>query len=303
MTPRQVDQIARLDALRKSGALTRAEFEEQKAAVLAGKGRARWPLLIGGGVLAVGAAVAIGLWSGENIAPPEPAPTPTELPSPAPLPSPTLAADWPLSNAFAAATGHDASYVEPANDDNNAYTATPVRIVQLGDGTAALLVTREIKDGCHGCSGYLGVYYLKPDANGAPSLIKAWPEAVPGSSWGAGPNEWNVSTRFTARPAIYAIGGFTGQGITQTSASITELTPGGPMTSDPIGVGFDNDGAVTPDTPDDPCSVVGKIGNVIADSSFDVTYSGTRTGTDHYVRQNGRFVPVGRHLDWAQPCG
>lgn len=304
MTPRQVDQIARLDALRKSGALTKEEFAEQKAQVLAGGGRARWPMLLGGGMVAIGVAVAIGLWSGNEVAPPRPTPTPTVAARPTPLPSPTLAAtDWPLPAAFAAATGHSESYVEPADDDDNAHTATPVRLVPLGNGTAALLVKREIKDGCHGCTGYIGVYYLKPDANGAPVLVKAWPEAVPGSSWGTGPNEWNVSTRFTTRPAVYAVGGFTGQGITESNASITELTPTGPVTSAMIGVGFDNDGAVGPDTPDDPCSVVGKIGNVIADGGFDVTYSGTRAGTDHYARQNGKFVAIGKHLDWAEPCG
>ena len=57
MTPRQVDQIARLDELRKSGALTQKEFNEQKAAILARK-PTRWPLFVGGGVVAIAAAVA-----------------------------------------------------------------------------------------------------------------------------------------------------------------------------------------------------------------------------------------------------
>lgn len=297
MTPRQTDELARLDDLRRSGALTDEEFAAEKAALLAPRRFPRWPLVVGGGAVAIGAAVAIGVFGGQEMSPP--AATPSAVPSPvaSQTATPVATTDWPLADAFAAATGHASAYTEPGSDGD--VTITPQRVVPLSNGIAALIAAREIADGCHACAGGLAVYYLRDDG-GSPALVRAFPQAVSGNGFGGAPSSWSVTDRFTSTPAIYAEAGFTGQGITQTSATITELTPAGPVTSGPIGIGYSDAGAQEDENA--ACVVTGRIGNVVKDGEFDVTRTGSRPGMDHYVKQNGRFVAV-KKIDWEMPCG
>jgi len=164
----------------------------------------------------------------------------------------------------------------------------------------ALVVKREIKDGCHACTGFLGIYYLREDGNQT-TVTNSYPEAVGGWGWGAAPTEWSLTDRFTLMPAIYASGGFTGQGATESSATITELRADGPKTSDVIGTGYTDEGAIPEDTGIKACKVDGKITNVVRGRSFDVAISGSISGRDHYIMRNGRFVAT-KKIDWGLPC-
>ena len=85
--------------------------------------------------------------------------------------------------------------------------------------------------------GAIGVYYLR-GAAGRVTVIGRYPDAVKGWGYGAIPTDWRVTDRFTADPAILASGGYTGQGIIESSATLTELRPDGPVTSDVINTGF-----------------------------------------------------------------
>jgi len=337
-----LDQLERLHQLHLAGALTDAEFEAQKQRILAGDPlpapetaapdvtppepeaaapppelaaidpasievapsepavfapappRTLWPFYIAGGVFAVLLAVAVGILIAGN-------PKPTDLPTPTPRASATAPARSPevrLADAFEAATGKRATFEAREGDD--VVTTTPLRIVDLPFGPA-LLTKREIKDGCHACTGAIGVYYLN-EANGKTTVTGRWPKAVEGWGWGAAPDDWSLTSDYTANPAIYASGGFTGQGITESSATLTELRPEGPITSDVIGTGFSNGGAVTDDGDGPaPCEVTGRIANIQRDQSFDVVISGSVTGVDHYVKKGGRFVATDK-IDWGIPC-
>lgn len=149
-----------------------------------------------------------------------------------------------------------------------------------------LLTEAELPDGCHVCAGYVGAYYLRDTGTGF-EVAARYPEAAPGSSWGAPPQEWRLVDNFTTYPALYYEGGYTGQGHTSLSATLVEFRPEGPsMTS--IDLGADNAGAVGDDSPD-YTGYEGAIRNVVRNRSFDVVYTGTCAFTERYVWRGNKF--------------
>src|SRR5438309_881755 len=97
--------------------------------------------------------------------------------------------------------------------------------------------------------------------------LSACCSAAPQAPTRAAP-KWKLTSAFTAFPAIYEQGGGSGQGHVCTIATLTELAPGGPVTSGPIRLHYDNEGAVT----DDAAKVLidGRIVNLKKDVSFDI---------------------------------
>jgi hypothetical protein len=92
-----------------------------------------------------------------------------------------------------------------------------------------------------------------------------------------------------------------GQGISVSGATLTELTPKGPVTSDLIGLSYDDSGSIADDDGRAACNVKGVITNIKKDTSFDVRASGSVSALDRYVKRNGRFV-AGNRIDWQLPC-
>jgi len=199
------------------------------------------------------------------------------------------------SDAFLAATGHRSAFTVVR--DGEVITTSPVRILKLPFGLA-LLTKAEIKDGCHACKGALGIHYLKL-VRGHVSVAKSWPEAIEGWGWGAAPRDWYMTDKFTRYPAVYSSGGYTGQGITESSAFITELRPDGPVTSEVIHIGYTNEGAVDESR---ACTVKGKITNIRRDRSFDIVVTGSVHAVHRYGKRNGKFVAISK-VDWDMGCG
>lgn len=210
--------------------------------------------------------------------------------------TPTRTMDQRVADAFEAATGVRDTLTEIV--DGQTVVTKPLQIVELPFGTA-LLTRREIKDGCHACTGAIGVFYLN-ETDGRTAITGRWPTAVEGWGWGAPPSDWHMTDKFTQAPAIFASGSYMGQGIVMESATITELTAAGPKTSDVIGTGFSNEGAIV-DESRPACTVKGVISNIRKDQSFDVVASGAVSSTDHYVKKSGRFVSA-KSIDWGVPC-
>ncbi len=303
MKQSQIERLTRLAELRGDGTLTEEEFQTEKRRLLdGGSGRLRWPhVAVGAALVACGVGGAV-IWTGQKteitaipskpITPPAPPPT-VSIPEAS---SPRSAAER-LQAAFLAATGHSRAFVQKTKDDE--FKVSPVRIVDLPFGPA-LIVKREIESGCHGCAGYLAIYYLR-ESGDVTVVTASYPEAVSGWGWGSAPSEWQITNRFTSNPAIYASGGFTGQGITLSSSTITELRADGPHTSDRIGTGYDDEGSITEESGKTVCSVDGKIAGIVKDRSFDVVVSGSLTARDHYVMRGGRFVAT-KTIDWDMAC-
>lgn len=195
-----------------------------------------------------------------------------------------------LARAFRAATG-STTLVLKERDGGETATTVPLRIVDTPSGPV-LLTKREIADGCHACLGAIGVYYLR-ETGGRFAVRGRWPAAIPGWGWGAAPR-WSVTNRFTANPAIYAEGGFTGQGITCTGATITELAADKPIQSDVVRTGLSNAGTA-PESRLGGNALVdlkGRIAAIRKDHSFEVRVTGTGRFVEHYVKRGGKFVLV-----------
>jgi hypothetical protein len=213
--------------------------------------------------------------------------------------SPVVAIKTPterLGDAFEAATGHRDAFTQTEAGDE--VVTKPIRIIELPFGPA-LLTAREIKNGCHACMGAIGVFYLKEES-GTTTVVGRWPKAVEGWGWGAPPSEWYTTDKFTLFPAIYASGSFMGQGVIEESATVTELRPTGPVTSDVIGTGFSDEGAIV-DNERASCVVKGTITNIRKDRSFDVITDGSVKTIDHYIKKDGKFAAASK-IDWGVPC-
>jgi hypothetical protein len=294
---KRLERLAQLQQLRSSGALTDAEFEVQKQ-ILLSPARIQWPIWTGI-TLAVAASAGIAIYLNRAEDRPAPAAKPTSsipIAAPSPTATPMLTAAERLNLAFRAATGHATPFSETI--DGEQFRNSPLRIVTLPFGSA-LLTKREIKDGCHACSGYIGVYYF---AAGNEQVVTAsYPKAVSGWGWGAAPKDWSLTNRFTVNPAIYASGSYMGQGVVESSATITELAAAGPTTSEVIDTGYSDTGAIVEGDGRRECVTKGAIRNIAKDRSFDVATTGSITRLDRYVKRNGKFVIVQR-VDSASPC-
>lgn len=308
-----LDAIERLHRLKESGALSEAEFAEQKAQLLAAAAAPApepvaaepdWSAApssgLNKGLLAgVAAAVVIlgaGAWyglSGSGAPSAEPsvaasdaatAVTTTTVPAIATLPE-----GEQLRLASIAALGFSGSRTR--KEGGQVVTTKAERLVQLPFGVALLTSTAR-PDACHACSGFVGVYYLK-DEGGQFKVTGKWPEAVSGWGWGNVP-DWRLSSEYTANPAVVASGTDGNQGYFCGGTSITELTAKGPVTSF-IATSSTNDGAVDPDTGTDmggnPLKTLdGKIVGVQKGKSLQVKVSGTDSFTESYVMRGGKYV-------------
>ncbi|WNO53063.1 hypothetical protein [Stakelama saccharophila] len=238
-------------------------------------------------------ALALALWlsskSGDDGAPvPAPSPAPTSAASPGPEGVRALPESEQMQKAAIAALG--AADGKVGEQDGQRTMTEPAGL--FWDGDRAILISETgMEDGCHGCSGSLGVHYLKPDGEDGLTVTGSWPDAIDGSSWGRPPAQWRVSRKFADVPVVYATGGGTFQGYTCSVATLTRLGPDGPRAMVSIPLGYDDSGAVISDT---RTKLDGKIVNIVPGKRFDVHYTGTETFTDHYVRQGDRYVAQGK---------
>ncbi len=307
-----LDALERLHRLKEAGALSEAEFTEQKARLLEAvnatpaqpsapawepepvAARSKVGLIAGiaAAVVAVGAGAWFGL-SGQG----DPAAVPSTAASDAAAAvatseTPALASlpiGEQLRLASLAALGFEGSRTR--KEGTQKVITKAERLINLPFGTV-LLTSTSRPDACHACAGYVGVYYLK-DEGGQFKVTGKWPEAVSGWGWGTVP-EWSISSNYTAGPAIVASGSDGNQGYFCGSTSITELTAKGPVTSF-IATSATNEGAVDPDSGTDmggnPLkSLDGTIANVQKGRSLQVHVTGTDSFTETYVMKGGKYV-------------
>jgi hypothetical protein len=312
------DALERLQRLRESGALSDEEFQAEKRRLLGhdleparervteidagGAPKSRTPLYValGGGGIAI--AVAVGLLLGRtaggsrdegivNLPAPAEGPADTNLLNAAP-PAPaqdvrSLPKGEQLGRAFAAAFGGARGQATAAAHGQNV-VYKPRDLFWIGD-RAVLVSAGSSTDDCHACAGALAVHYLRA-AGDKFEVTGAWPDAAAGAGGGAAP-KWKITNLFTSFPAIYEEGAGGGPGHGCASASLIELAPAGPVTSGPIRLHYDNEGAVADDQA--KVTIDGKIVNLRKDVSFDVAYTGSQAFTESWAKRGGRFVLQG----------
>jgi hypothetical protein len=321
------DELERLQKLRESGALSDAEFQVEKRRILAHEpiapgprpipiddqaltpDRSRWPLYAILGTIGLAVAIAAGLLLGRNvsgagagqslseanvaipdnvavadqnlIAPPPPTDLRT-LPPPEQL---ALATKAVFGGEGAATVSMDSGKEYHTDHFNEQVTYKPGRLLWPDFGPV-LVAEGQVRDAAHVSAGKIGIFYLRAD-NGAFQVAARYPDAIVAGSFGK-VARWRVSNLFTDLPVVYAEGGGTGQGLTCSVATLTEIGPQGPTPLATIPLSYSNAGAES-----DPASAVtlrGKVANVVKGQSFDVAYSGTQSFTEHYVRTPAGFT-------------
>lgn len=333
------DEIERLQRLRESGALTDSEFQAEKTRILghgdsipepmpapaaeegvpvAGEPPSRLPLylLIGAGILIV--AVVAGLLLGRFVS--GPAGTsqsnvalPQEnlssdsnlIPPEAPPDVRSLAPAEQLARAFEAAFGARGSAtltVESRQDNETDSFAeqvryTPGKLVSAPFGPV-LLSEGQVTDAAHVSAGKIAIHYLKPAGDGF-AVVKAWPSGVVTGSFGK-VARWSVSHLFSDWPVIVSEGGGTWQGYTCSWAKLTELRPTGPVELATVPLSYSDEGARTDEG--EARTISGKIINVVQNQSFDVIYSGSRSFSEHWVREGAGYRIAGGAKSQMESC-
>ena len=328
MTDR-IEALERLDELRRTGALSDAEFEAEKARLMADDATPaappvsvevepvaparRFPVLAI--VLAVIALVlGVSYYVYRLIGGPPPvevaqAPTrPPPGPPPPALPRPddlrALPAGEQLSRAALAAFGNaDGATieVESGQDYGEGSTSVAERVEyqpkQLVWATFGPVLVSQgtVPDAAHVSAGKVAAHYLRVDGDRF-TLLQAYPKAVVAGSSGSVASV-AVRSDMGPDPVIVTEGGGTWQGYTCSGATLTALRPTGPVEIGFVPLGFDNSGGAG-----EIASIAGRIANVVPGRSFDAVYSGTRAFTETYVLTGGKYVLQGGGKSQLETC-
>lgn len=204
------------------------------------------------------------------------------LTTPLPAQISRAGANSDLAQAQRAAWGRPGSTTYRIANENVTYSGG--RLLQTRFGPM-LIAEGKVANFSHISPGRIGAFYLRRTPRGY-VRGRAFESAVAGGSMGRIAS-WSVSTAFTANPVIYAEGGSTNQGFTCGYASLTELTPGGPVELASFQSYFEDMNARGRDTR-------GRIANIVHGRSFDVVFTGAHPGRDRYVKRGARYQMVGR---------
>ncbi len=186
-----------------------------------------------------------------------------------------------LASAQRAAWGRPGSTTLRIGGENVRFSGGQLLATPFGP---VLVAPGSVGQFSHVSPGRIGAFYLRRAGNGF-VRGRAYPSAVVGGSMGS-LSVWSVSRAFGPRPVIYAEGGFTGQGLTCATATLTALTPAGPVEIAQIPTVYENG--------NNRRSIEGKIGAIVPGRSFVVNYSGSMRFRDTYAWSNGRYRLQGR---------
>ena len=101
-----------------------------------------------------------------------------------------------------------------------------------------------------------------------------------------------MTSTYTTLPAIWEEGSSRSDDCSSGSATLTELTPSGPVTSGPIRFSYRGKNGIAGILLGDT-NVEGHVASVQKDVSFDVVYSGDKQFTETWVKQGNSFVLQG----------
>jgi len=185
-----------------------------------------------------------------------------------------------LAKAMQAVFGSSSSVMENTGDGRA--TTRGGKLLWQGD-RAVLITATSVEQASHAVTGSLGIYYLRP-AGDHFEVSARFPAAVSGNGFGGEPNNWSVSDRFGALPVIYAEAGWTGQGMTCSSFTLTELAPDKPVKLAIVPIGYDDSGA------GGDSNIEGKLGVIASGKSFTVDYSGSEQFSETWTRAGNAYA-------------
>lgn len=174
--------------------------------------------------------------------------------------------------------------------EGSTFTFVPLTLIPLADGKVALVSTGSSECSGHACSGVNSVHYLL--GNKARYKVDGeWLDIGTSGTFGNPAGRWGWSDAIVDDPVLYTEGGGIWQGYACSYASLTALTPAGPVEIASIPVYYSNEGAVDTGS----TTVEGTITATEKGRSFTVSYGGSRNFSERYVRNaDGRYeVPGG----------
>ncbi len=233
--------------------------------------------------------IGIAIWAlfvrATPTAPPSPVAsvTPPPLTEPSPAPTPAAASPEMLAAATKAVWPGGPALTD---EDGLRYRFGTRRLVQAPFGPVLVSEGKAV-DAPHVAAGRIDIAYLAP-ADGGFTVVRRYPAAIRAGSFGR-MGDWSVSTAFSDLPVIVAEGGFTGQGYTCGTTTLTELRAEGPATIAEIQTVYDDSGAKL----EGAQTYEGEITDIAKGQGFTVRYTGTKSFDDRYVMKDGRYVLQG----------
>lgn len=198
--------------------------------------------------------------------------------------------------AFRAAFGKSLSNdVTRAVDEQN-YNFVPLTLIPLSGGKTALVSTGASECTGHVCGGLNSVHYLQPSSGKSATASRyavagEWMDVGASGTFGNPALRWGWTDAIANAPVLYTEGGGVWQGYACSYAVLTELTPAGPVEIASIPVHYSDGGAKETGA----SAYDGTITSSVKNQSFTVTYTGSKTITEQYRRnENGTYELKGK---------
>ena len=199
--------------------------------------------------------------------------------------------DTTIGLAFGAAFGL-AKGVEPTATreiDGRTYRFRPAAIHLLPNDVGVLLSLGSLDDAGHSEGGINAIHYLQGGPSGWQRKGE-WLNLGAVGSVGNAATSWGFSDALGKNPYLITSGGGVWQGCAISSATLTELTPAGPVDR----ASFTDSMSSGAGLNQKEQGFDGQITGAVPDKSFTVTYSGTRTIKQQYLLKNGKYELVGK---------
>ena len=176
--------------------------------------------------------------------------------------------------------------------DGGNYTYVPLALIPLPGGRTALVSTGASDCTGHACSGLNAVHYLERESGKAGYKVAGeWLDVGAAGTMGNPATQWGWTDAIADAPVLYTEGGGVWQGYACAYASLTELTPSGPVEIASIPIHYSNGGAVEKGVK----QFDGRITAAEKGRSFTVTYTGSRSFSERYQRgADGRYTLAGK---------
>ena len=173
--------------------------------------------------------------------------------------------------------------------DGADYVFRPVALHRIGPDLWVLLSTGSKEDAGHVDEGINAIHYLR-DAEGGWQWVGEWLNLGSVGTVGNAATAWGFTAALGQNPYLVTSGGGVWQGCAVSTATLTELTPNGPVDrgsftdamSSGAGLGQKNQ------------AYDGAIVAAARDKSFTVAYTGTRAFRQNYVLKQGKYALVGK---------
>lgn len=173
--------------------------------------------------------------------------------------------------------------------DGRTYTFRPAAIHLLPNNVGVLLSLGSLEEAGHSEGGINAIHYLQGGPSGWQRKGE-WLNLGSVGSVGNAATSWAFSDALGKNPYLVTSGGGVWQGCAISSATITELAPGGPVDRG----GFTDSMSSGAGLNQKEQGFDGQITAAVPDKSFTVTYAGTRAIRQQYVLKNGKYELVGK---------